>query len=223
MTAEERDFLNRIQNAEAAWKKWWDLLWQNTTYPLATLLNPVYRTKWFKDGLKHMGIDQKTIEEVLNRTRQAWIHWHQQKQQEEQLALSNSNDSSAPRKRRRTTYLLRTINSQSIYDLNQRVFGDWKSNDISEYEEYLNQPVLPPSPGFEPLAWWCEQSQQIKWPHLSSLAVSVLSFPAMSAEAERVFSGARRTISWERSQLKPETIEVLECLKYILRSKHKAK
>jgi hypothetical protein len=33
-------------------------------------------------------------------------------------------------------------------------------------------------------------------------------------EVERVFSGARCTISWDRSQLSPETIEAVECLKH---------
>jgi hAT family protein len=41
----------------------------------------------------------------------------------------------------------------------------------------------------------------------------------MSAEAERVFSGARRTISWERASLSARTIERLECLKNWLKSK----
>lgn len=36
----------------------------------------------------------------------------------------------------------------------------------------------------------------------------------MSAESERVFSGARRTISWSRSQLGTSIIEALECLKH---------
>ena len=40
----------------------------------------------------------------------------------------------------------------------------------------------------------------------------------MSAEPERVFSGARRTISWERMQLGDETIQMLECLKHWVRS-----
>ena len=40
----------------------------------------------------------------------------------------------------------------------------------------------------------------------------------MSAEPERVFSGARRTISWERMQLGEDTIEMLECLKHWMRS-----
>ena len=45
------------------------------------------------------------------------------------------------------------------------------------------------------------------------MAIDILSIPAMSDEPERVFSGARRTVSWERAQLSAENIERLECLK----------
>ena len=45
------------------------------------------------------------------------------------------------------------------------------------------------------------------------MAIDILSIPAMSDEPERVFSGARRTVSWERMRLGPEMIERLECLK----------
>ena len=45
------------------------------------------------------------------------------------------------------------------------------------------------------------------------MAIDILSIPAMSAEPERVFSGARRTISWDRCQLGSRTIERGECMK----------
>ena len=45
------------------------------------------------------------------------------------------------------------------------------------------------------------------------MAIDIYSISAMSAEPERVFSGAKRTISDSRGSLKSETIEVLECLK----------
>jgi hypothetical protein len=45
------------------------------------------------------------------------------------------------------------------------------------------------------------------------MAIDILSVPAMSDEPERVFSGARRTISWERAQLSAVNIERVECLK----------
>jgi hypothetical protein len=222
-TAEDRDFLQRLQNAETAWQKWWDILWKNTTYLLATLLNPIYRTKWFREALRLINIDSRVVEEGLDRAKLLWLLWHQQKREEDQIARSKET-LSAPKKRR-TTLRRRTKAFETIYELNKRIIGDWESNDISEFEEYINQPVtIPPNEGkvFKALSWWCEADRTAKWPHLSSLAISVLSFPAMSTEPERVFSGARRTISWERSQLLPETIEVLECLKYLLRSKEKA-
>ena len=45
------------------------------------------------------------------------------------------------------------------------------------------------------------------------MAIDIHSIPAMSAEPERVFSGAKHTISDQRNSLKSETIELLECLK----------
>jgi hAT family C-terminal dimerisation region len=223
-TAEDRDFLQRVQNAEAAWQKWWDLIWGNTTYLLATMLNPIYRTKWFKEGLKAIGVNSETVQEGLDRANMAWNLWHEQKKEEDRIERLNKGKTEP--KKRRTTYHLRTKPAATIYELNERVFGDWESNDVSELEEYLSQPVtqLPKDKvrDFKPLAWWCKEDQQDKWSHLSSLAIFVLSLPAMSAEPERVFSGARRTISWERSQLRPDIIEILECLKHIFRSRERA-
>ena len=50
------------------------------------------------------------------------------------------------------------------------------------------------------------------------MAIDILSILAMSDELERVFSGACCTITWERGQLEPETIEMTECLKRWKRS-----
>lgn len=46
------------------------------------------------------------------------------------------------------------------------------------------------------------------------MAIDILSIPAISNKPERVFSGARRTVSWERGQMDPETLEITECLKH---------
>ena len=46
------------------------------------------------------------------------------------------------------------------------------------------------------------------------MAIDILSIPLMSNELERVFLGARRTVSWDRGQMEPETIEMRECLKH---------
>jgi hypothetical protein len=50
------------------------------------------------------------------------------------------------------------------------------------------------------------------------MAIDILSIPPMSDEPERVFSGARRTVTWDRGQIEAETIELRECLKHWKRS-----
>ena len=44
------------------------------------------------------------------------------------------------------------------------------------------------------------------------MAITLLSVPAESAEAERVFSGARRTCSWDRLRLTCDKIKKIECV-----------
>jgi hypothetical protein len=50
------------------------------------------------------------------------------------------------------------------------------------------------------------------------MAIDILSISPMSDEPERVFSGARRTVTWDRGQIEAETIELRECLKHWKRS-----
>jgi hypothetical protein len=80
-----------------------------------------------------------------------------------------------------------------------------------EYEDYNSESSY--EIRTSALTWWCQDQQQKRWPRLSYMAIHILSIPAMSDEPERVFSGARRTISWERAQLSAENIERIECLK----------
>jgi hAT family C-terminal dimerisation region len=101
--------------------------------------------------------------------------------------------------------------------MNEKIFGDWSSEAADEFDEYVQQPVLQ-NKDLHSLAWWLDRTQQTRWPKLSVLAVTVLSFPPMSDEAERVFSGARRTISWDRCRLMPDIIEAAECLKHYYRT-----
>ena len=57
-------------------------------------------------------------------------------------------------------------------------------------------------------------AQRQRWPRLALMAIDILSIPPMSDELERVFSGARRIVPWDRGQMLPETIEIRECLKH---------
>jgi hypothetical protein len=50
------------------------------------------------------------------------------------------------------------------------------------------------------------------------MAIDILSIPLMSDEPERVFSGGRYTVAWDRVQMEAETIEIREYLKHWKRS-----
>lgn len=81
-----------------------------------------------------------------------------------------------------------------------------------EYEDELESFINgKPTSCKLPLDWWLQH--QNEYPGLSRMAIDILSIPAMSADSERVFSGARRTVSWDRSSLNEETIEHTECIK----------
>jgi hypothetical protein len=80
-----------------------------------------------------------------------------------------------------------------------------------EFDNYCEE-----TPSYElsisSIEWWTQDVQRKRWPRLSLFALDVLSIPAMSDKPERVFSGARRTITWDKAQLDPDTVEVRELL-----------
>jgi hypothetical protein len=96
-------------------------------------------------------------------------------------------------------------------------FLNWRDKHLQpalitdEYERYCQSER---TYGFtSALAWWLEETQQQNYPNLSRMAVDILSIPAMSAEPERLFSGAKITITDRRNRLGSDMIEALECLK----------
>ncbi|KAJ6437302.1 gamma-thionin family domain-containing protein [Purpureocillium lavendulum] len=110
-----------------------------------------------------------------------------------------------------------TINEDlSAYEAyKQRIYQPPSSHD--EFNRFIDGPTLPIGSS-SALSWWLEPTQATSFPNLYRLAVNIFSIPAMSAEAERVFSGARRTITWDRSRLSVKTIEQTECLKHWMKS-----
>lgn len=88
-----------------------------------------------------------------------------------------------------------------------------KSSCHDEFSRFIEGPTLPIG-NSSAFSWWLEPTQQTSYPSLYRLAINIFSIPTMSAEAERVFSGARRTISWDRSRLSAQVVEYTECLKH---------
>jgi hypothetical protein len=63
------------------------------------------------------------------------------------------------------------------------------------------------------IGYWAAKRLDPRSKDLARTALEYLSIPAMSAEPERVFSGAKITISDRRCRLGDDAINALECLK----------
>ncbi len=163
----------------------------------AILLHPSRKNEYLKYNW-----EKKWIRPANQAVKKLWVSFKEQHDTEPLMAPVNNQEQDQ---------------DDDDYDIllrNLQNFPRPQSKD--EYDEFLSEPPLQIEGSA--LSWWLQSQQQNRWPKLSQLAINILSIPAMSAEPERVFSGARRTISWERMQLGETTIEILECLKHWMRS-----
>jgi hypothetical protein len=48
----------------------------------------------------------------------------------------------------------------------------------------------------------------------TTMAINILSIPAISDEPERVFLRIRRTVLWKRAQIKIKNLKKVKCLKH---------
>lgn len=78
-----------------------------------------------------------------------------------------------------------------------------KVDQQDEFEGFIE--TAPNEMEADPLDYWQQEAVQRTYPRLHKLAINTLSALAMSAESERVFSGARRTISPFRASLSGRT------------------
>ncbi|KAF7426516.1 hypothetical protein PC9H_008885 [Pleurotus ostreatus] len=85
---------------------------------------------------------------------------------------------------------------------------------VDELEEFWNLP-REDIRTCDPIQWW--YSRRHHFPSLYRLARNLLAIPGSAVAVERIFSGARDTISLRRASLKPQTIEILMLLKHRLR------
>jgi hypothetical protein len=188
------------------------ILWENPIYILATILHPSYRTSYFQK-LKRQDKDfgnngNFDIDLAIDKARSFWIDWVKENSEAQTVQYERS-------VRRQTNMVKeKPLAHRTIYEMNERYLGEWALNDQQrdEFEDFIR------TPGHKlrdqtPLEWWRADTQQAQWPLLSHLATMIMSMPSMSAGVEQFFSGSRRTITWERSNLEAEMIESTECLK----------
>ena len=92
------------------------------------------------------------------------------------------------------------------------------TQDVDDFESFIHGPPIQISGS--PLIWWCHRDQRQTYPRLSRMARDILSIPPESADAESSFSGARRSLTWDRERMSCQNLERVECIGSWLREGH---
>jgi len=201
-----KDFTTQVQNCCAKLLKYQEKIDSSPLYGCAMLLNPFQRTR----HLEVMTKSRKNI--ILAGVRKTWKEYMEShKHLHRPSNISHEYISS----------LAETCLEQDLDDyekMRRRVeirVMPVRSED--ELEVFLKEKPYNSIHQQSALQWWFQESNRTRYPILSHLAIEILSIPAMSDEPERVFSGGRRTISWERMSIGATNVERTECLKSWLR------
>ncbi len=189
-----KEITSRIQQAVKKFEEYYRKTDSSPLYAAAVILNPSRRTKYAKIWWK-----KDYQKAILPKVKQLWIDYR---------------DSAPPANI--VSYEIPEITPPKELDEFDRIVSEFNERitrpaSQDEYEDYCTE--APHEVQKSPLQWWCESSQRKRWPRLSMFAIEILSIPAMSDEPERVFSGGRRTVSWERMQIGMSSLEHTECMK----------
>jgi hypothetical protein len=182
---------------ETAWAKladYYEITEDSPVYSAATVLNPslkwTYMEKTWEDK-------KEWIERAKARVEQLWKETYKSTP-----SFPILRQDSVP------ALVARRPNGYKVWMKEQRatIFN----MDDDEYEVYCREPAIMIS---DPLKWWLEPAQRKRFPHLSLMAIDILSIAAMSTETERLFSKAKLTVTDQRGSMNTETLNLLECLR----------
>ena len=185
------------QSLNLAWEKleqYYSLMDDSPAYAAAVMLNPSHRIKYFdthwkvKDLKKHLGPTKKKLRDLYD------SEYTMEKLSRNRYEYPESSSSSSE-----DDLLDEYLNANG-----KRVRG--------EYDRY-NKPQdsdfkLPKRTNL--YNWWFLQAGTM--PRLTQMAYDFLSIPAMSSECERLFSGAKLTVTPQRQRLKADIVEAIEMM-----------
>ena len=179
-----------INSGWSKFNKYYELTDDTHAYVAATILNPRRNWKWLEK--KWSESQSEWVKILKQKVRKIW-------ETEYKPATSLNTTPSLP-----TNAFL-----SDLYDSDDE--------DFALRDEYNTYCSLPPINTKDALKQWLEPTQQKAYPNLSKMALDYFSIPAMSAEAERLFSSCKITLTNRRNRLGADLLEALECLKLWLK------
>lgn len=174
--------------------KYYILSEESPIYATALLLDPSKRARYLE---MHWKDDWAVIA-----IKQARIIW------EEEYQIISTSESI--QRLNETSILPQTQPNELNRLLDEMMVAEDIINDADDFDTFIYaQPIKIEG---SPLIWWCQKDQIRTYPRLSLMAINILSAPPGSADAESVFSGGRRTLSWDRESMSCANLERVECI-----------
>ena len=195
--ASNKEFSSRINKGWETFNKYYSKIDDSPLYAATLILHLNRRTKYIRANQK-----PKQQKPILKKVKELWESYREKSSP----LISSSYEIKAQ--------------DQDLDEFNRI------AQDLGKYARPASQDEWEDYSNGEPydirkistLKWWCQDQQRKRWPRLLNIAMDILLIPAMSDEPERVFSGGRRTVSWERAQMGADNLEKVECLKHWKRS-----
>jgi hypothetical protein len=157
------------------------------SYAAATLLNPAMRKAWFLEQWRGKELSGY-VGVMEDKVYHFWKDYYKK------------DTSAAVEKKEIKNLIARTHYLQLIVE-------------TDDLFAYAGGERIRPEDGdaFNPIQWWVEKLDDL--PTVAQYALDLLCCPVMSAECERVFSGAKLLISPSRNRLADDITEAAECLR----------
>ena len=200
----DKDFCAWIQREWDVFDKYYVKTDTTLLYAAALILHSLCCTDYIKNNWSF-----KWIKSVLNNVTKFWETYQDQSHWilvSEIAAVYNSSEKKKEKKLDVFDWIAQDLEKYA-----------WLTSQ-DEFENYCNKNLYDIRKMMI-LEWWCQNQQRTHWSRLSIMTLNILSIPAMSDEAERMFSEACHTVSWKRAQLNVKTLKCIECLKHWKQSK----
>jgi hypothetical protein len=221
-----------------------EAVYDSPYYCAAAMLHPGLNQSWFKDRWRAF---PTWIKKAESQFQTLYMRYEQIEQeayvakeppaQDIQQQSQTEERTQRPRKRRRLSISSfaesesKSESSADEFDM-RNIFkidsgysdhGQFKTPEAeAEWKSWFKfRPLAEDTYEIDPRKWWIDELQENprRFPILSRMALDLFSCPAMSAECERVFSRAKRTITVDRNSLSHVTIQANECQKDWLQKK----
>lgn len=183
---------HRLDLAIAKLQKYADIMDRSPTYWGATFCHPSHKFKWLQENMPH---EMRDIQASIKK-------FHDDCYQSPEPEEGPSSPEATPVEVFQADWMEEEVFPDGYFEAPPH------RDNRRDYNTYLEKAPIPVK---NPMSWWANQESE--YPAMYTMAMDLLSIPAMSAECERVFSAAKLTVTDRRSRLHERTIHAIECVK----------